>query len=250
MDERLIWIIAGTSDARLMIGKLLQQGVRVCASVATEYGQNLLAEEYPKLQIVCKRMQCEEMSAFIRTHRPSAVIDATHPYAQFVTQNISQACADTQTKFYRLYRPESYCWGHITHMRDTAAAVEFLQHTDGKIFVTTGSKELQAFCQLTDYHGRVYARILPMLDGLDKALQLGFSPSQIICMQGPFSKELNIAMLRSSGAKYLVTKNSGTSGGFSEKLAAAEQLGVQVIVIGRPPDVQGLSPEEIWEQLQ
>lgn len=249
MKAGLIWVIAGTSDARILIGELLDKGVRVCASVATKYGQRILAEEYPLLRIVCKRMEYEEMLAFLKMYRPSAVVDATHPYAQIVTKNISQACEETATKFYRLYRPEGNCYGQIKHVADMDAAVDFLQTTTGKIFLTTGSKELDVFCRLDNYQERIYTRILPMVEGLSKAVKLGFAPSQIICMQGPFSKELNKVMLKDSASQYLVTKNSGSSGGFMEKLEAAEELNIQVVVVGRPPDVQGIEYKQLLQEL-
>lgn len=248
MDKKLFWIIAGTSEARALIDKLSAYDVNIYASVATDYGENLL-DSYPNLTIVRKRMQYEEMLHFIEQHKPDCVIDATHPYAQLVTQNIARACEDTNTDFLRLYRAESNYGDEIIHVDSTAAAVDFLRHTNGQIFLSTGSKELQEFCKLPNYQERIHARILPMLEGLSKALELGFNPSNIICMQGPFSKELNKAMLQSSSASYLVTKSSGRSGGFTEKLEAAAELGIQVVVIGRPPDVQGIAADELWNRL-
>lgn len=52
-------------------------------------------------------------------------------------------------------------------------------------------------------------------------------------MQGPFTTELNAAMFRQTGAHYVVTKNSGHTGGFQEKLEVARQTGATVIVIER-----------------
>lgn len=249
MRRQLIWIIAGTSEARALIERLATYDVDICASVATNYGESLLAEQ-ANLQIIRKRMQYQEMLDFLHTHRPDLVIDATHPYAQIVTQNISRACQDSATRFLRLHRSECLCTDDIVHVDTTAAAVDFLANTDGQIFLTTGSKELQEFCRLPDFQARIHARILPMLDGLSKAMELGFSPAKIICMQGPFSTELNRAMLQACAARYLVTKNSGSNGGFAEKLEAAAELGVQVVVIGRPPDVQGLSADAVWRELE
>ena len=70
------------------------------------------------------------------------------------------------------------------------------------------------------YDLRLYARILPVRPSLDRALDLGYLPAHIICMQGPFTTELNAAMFRQTGARYVVTKNSGRTGGFQEKLEA------------------------------
>ena len=53
-------------------------------------------------------------------------------------------------------------------------------------------------------------------------------------MQGPFSLEMNRALIRQFDIKYLVTKESGRTGGFLEKIKAAEAEGVTACVIGNP----------------
>ena len=62
-------------------------------------------------------------------------------------------------------------------------------------------------------------------------------------MQGPFSEELNVAMMRSVHAKWMVTKESGKAGGFGEKVSAAKKAGVGLVVIGRPAE-DGISLED------
>ena len=69
-------------------------------------------------------------------------------------------------------------------------------------------------------------------------------PSHILAMQGPFSKELNAAMLRSTGAAYMVTKASGSAGGFEEKIAAAAETGAVPVILGRPAQREGLDTAE------
>ena len=73
--------------------------------------------------------------------------------------------------------------------------------------------------------------------------------AHLIAMQGPFSKELNIAMLKDTDADYFVTKESGKAGGFEEKLEAAKETGVTLVVIGRPAET-GHSVEETKKYLQ
>ena len=58
-------------------------------------------------------------------------------------------------------------------------------------------------------------------------------------MQGPFSEELNYVMLKHTSAKYMVTKESGKVGGFSEKILAASRASATSIVIGRPMEQEG-----------
>ena len=69
-------------------------------------------------------------------------------------------------------------------------------------------------------------------------------------MQGPFTRELNEAMLRQVGAQWLVTKDSGTVGGTAEKLAAARDVGARCIVVTRPAEGDGaLSLREVEDAL-
>ena len=84
-----------------------------------------------------------------------------------------------------------------------------------------------------------------MLDSLSKALELGYKPANIICMQGPFSELLNIEMMRKYNSIYLVTKDSGSIGGFEEKAQAAAKAGAKLIVIARNGEEFGTGYSEI-----
>ena len=65
-------------------------------------------------------------------------------------------------------------------------------------------------------------------------------------MQGPFSYELNRALMLQNGIKNLITKNSGRNGGYEEKVKAALDLGVTVHVIERPVKDEGISVSEAY----
>lgn len=64
--------------------------------------------------------------------------------------------------------------------------------------------------------------------------RVGIGPDSIIAMQGPFSIELNRAMLEECKADVLVTKENGSVGGVEEKVSAALSPGIPVVVIERP----------------
>ena len=96
---------------------------------------------------------------------------------------------------------------------------------------------------------RCYARVLSVLPSVMQSIDLGFSGKHLISMQGPFSREMNLALLHQTEAKYFVTKESGKNGGFAEKLEAAEQAGAVLLVIGRPIE-EGLSVEEAEQEMR
>ena len=78
------------------------------------------------------------------------------------------------------------------------------------------------------------ARVLPSAEVLAECARLGLSPKQIVAMQGPFSRKLNEELFRQYEAEVIVTKNGGQIGGADTKFAAAEALGLPVVLIERP----------------
>lgn len=232
-------VFAGTTEGRELLALLAGQPVEADAFVATAYGGALLPPR-PGLAVFTGRLSEPEMAERFRLKKYDLVVDATHPYAVEATENIANACRETGTAYLRLLRrcedaPEDAVW-----VPDIPAAVSFLRHTEGSILLTTGSKELSKYAALPGFAQRAYARVLPMEASLAACREAGLGPDRVLAMQGPFSKELNAAMLRSVNAKYMVTKDAGGAGGFHEKAAAARDAGAVLVVIGRPPQREGL----------
>lgn len=80
---------------------------------------------------------------------------------------------------------------------------------------------------------------------LAECRRLGFSPGDIVAMQGPFSRELNEALFREYAADVVVSKNSGRQGGADAKFAAAVSLGLHLVVIDRPEIQYGLMVRDV-----
>ena len=129
-------------------------------------------------------------------------------------------------------------------------AVTFLEHKSGNILATTGSKEAAKYTALTNFEQRVFLRVLSLPNVVKQCQELGFQGKNLICMQGPFSEELNIAMLHKFNSQYMVTKDSGKVGGFDDKVEAAKSAGAKLIVIGRAEDEQGAGYDEIVKYLR
>ncbi|MBR5487712.1 MAG: precorrin-6A reductase [Phascolarctobacterium sp.] len=244
----VIWLIGGTSEGRALIKAMADLNVELFVSVATDYGAELI-EPQDNLTIMAERMDFAKMRTFLQNHQPACVIDATHPYAAIVTATVQEACTCENAKYVRLLRPVGEAGDYIT-VHDFPEAVELLNQVEGNIFLTTGSKNLKDFTAVQDYKERIALRVLPMESSLLSALELGYKPANVVCMQGPFSKELNTAMFKKFRSKYVVTKDSGEVGGFAEKVEAANEAGAKLIVIGRVVEEQGKGFVEIVEDLR
>lgn len=242
-------VFAGTSEGRRIVDFLKQQEALVTACVATEYGGELI-EPGENLTVRSGRMDEPEMEELFKQERFDLVIDATHPYASAVTENVMTACLNTQTEYIRLERGGEGAPESAVCFADIPAAVEYLSGTIGNILLTTGSKELGAFSGITYFAERAFARVLPIESSITACREAGLMPAHILAMQGPFSVGMNAAMIKSVNAAYVVTKESGKAGGFEEKALAAMKAGAKLVVIGRPESgAIGLSFGETTELL-
>lgn len=244
-----ICIFSGTTEGRQLARRLCGRGIRVAVCTATEYGGELNAH-LPDAKVYAGRMNSAEMAAFLKANRFSSVVDATHPYAAEATQNLRHACEQTQTEYLRVIRRSDADGQDGVFVPDANACLSFLKGTQGNILLTTGSKDLPAFCQDESIRRRLYVRVLPLPASLQVCAECGIEPSRIIAMQGPFDEALNTAMLRSVNARYLITKDTGSSGGYESKIRAAMQAGAQAVIIGRPTQETGYTVDELAARLE
>lgn len=272
-----IFLFGGTTEGRKIAEAIVEvnrEWAAACAAhessglpiatevyVATAYGASLLPTG-PGITVHVGRLDAEEMTAlFEKASGQLLVIDATHPYAAVVSENILTACAAAGVRCIRVEREDSGAGGKASASEGAAfhwvesieEAAAWLAQQDQSsseaaqrpnILITTGSKELTPYTQIPDFAARCYVRALPAVEALEKCQALGFRRDHLILMQGPFSEEMNVAQLRYADAGYLVTKASGETGGFPEKCEAALALGVEVVCIGRPKEVS--IPDAAW----
>lgn len=263
-----VLIFGGTVEGRELAQWCAQAGLPVVVSVATEYGEALLEEaewaagaRLP--EILQGRMDAPQIQMYLRDHPTELVIDATHPYAAEATRNIRRACEAEGAEYVRLLRenresavPEAetgsadrlWLSGRVL-VSSCEEAAQYLTQTDGNILLTTGSKELSAFTERLEC-SRLYVRVLPSADSIRSCEENGIPSANRIAMQGPFSEEMNRALLRQFDCRYLVTKESGAAGGYPEKCAACAALGVTAVVIRRPSVEKGLDFSEVCGYLR
>ena len=248
MKRTEILVFSGTTEGREISDFIREKGIGVTVCVATEYGRSLMKEQ-EGVKVLAGRLSMEEMEQLPGDF--GLCIDATHPYASLVTENIKKACKKRNIPYIRLLREEACidrnpaCGEGLTedfiHVGSVREAAEYLREKAGedKIFISTGSKEIEEYCIIPDYEKRLTVRVLPVEESLDKCRS--HKILNIIGEKGPFSYERNLFHFKASKALWLVTKEAGKSGGFEEKIRAAGVLLMKVIIVDRPAIEEGLS---------
>ena len=243
-----VLLFGGTSEGRALAERLQQKGVSTLVCVATEYGEALLTPDN-SLRVHAGRLDGDGIQTLLTKERPRRVIDATHPYAQAVSDSLRAVCAKNGMAYLRVQRETCDAEGCI-EFNSMNALIAWLNTQEGVIFSMLGAKEARALTAVDDYQARVILRILPSIDSLGICLNAGFPANHLICIQGPFSEEMNVAMLHATGAKIAVTKESGSAGGFPQKLAAARKLGIPMAVLQRPAEESGCTLPELLIRIE
>lgn len=249
-----ILVFGGTTEGRVIAAELSRAGHEVVVSVATELGAEQL-EALKDVSVHVGRLDVAEIAEILTKGHFDSCIDGTHPYATVVSANVREATSKAGVPYYRLLREAGISISYdeieasqqamfFDSAREVAAwCSENLSDAD-KVLLTTGSKEAGAYseCNLDS----MYIRILPSEESYSLCKAAGFYDDHIIQAFGPFSEEANMEIIESLGITYLVSKDSGSTGGFPEKLSAARKTGITMLIIRRPVET-GYSMNQILQ---
>lgn len=158
----------------------------------------------------------------------AAVIDATHPFAERIALNAAEACTRLRIPRLKLVRA---AWqimpGDDWHpAADVAGAATLIAGIGKRAFLSVGRQELSSFAHLGGTE--------LVIRSIDPAAQGDLLPgATYIAGRGPFTVADEIALFRAHKIDVLVSKNAGGAATYA-KIAAARELGLPVIMIGRP----------------
>lgn len=252
-SSREVLVFGGTVEGRQLAEWLGgRDACDVTYVTATDYGASLVAAA-PSVRTVVGPLSPDEKARLVSEHDFVCIVDATHPYARHISESIrglGDACGLDVVRVARATAPVGdAAWTSVASAQEAARLVAA---RPGNVLLTTGSKDLGAFVgAMRDYRSRLYVRVLPVTSSLEATEGLGIPASHVIAMQGPFSAELNRAIIRGLGISVVVTKQSGPAGGFDQKAQAAAECGAELVVIERPQGADvGMGPEEARRLLE
>jgi precorrin-6A/cobalt-precorrin-6A reductase len=209
----LILLLGGTAEARELASR-----VPVLSSLAGRVRE-------PELPAGDVRIGgfggVEGLVAWLREHRPRAVVDATHPFAAQMSRHAVEACRAVDVPLLRLQRPG---WAEQpgdrwTRVPSLAAAAEAVG--DRRALLTTGRQAVEPFLGLQ----HVVLRAIERPEGIPASWT-------VVLGRPPWSLEDELAQIAEHHVDVMVTKDSG--GPTAPKLQAARQVGLEVIVVDRP----------------
>jgi precorrin-6x reductase len=243
LPEQALWVFSGTSDGNALANELTQQGYPVVVSAATEYGGEVAAQHCPGASIWAGHQGVEARKQALSQNQAKVIVDATHPYAKLISEQLMSLSKSLNIPYLRYERPSSIGYDeHNDALPSSAHPIDSIKQAaeraialGRRIFLTTGSKNLADFLQAPRAADREwFVRITPEPEFIQRAIDLGVPRSHICAMQGPFSEAFNEALWRDLKIDCVITKDSGDAGGYQAKVAAAQALGIPLLVIKRP----------------
>ncbi|MEW2318367.1 cobalt-precorrin-6A reductase [Streptomyces bauhiniae] len=233
-----VLILGGTTEARRLATALaLWPGLRVTTSLAGRVSRPGAVDGEVR---VGGFGGVAGLADWLRTHRVTALVDATHPFAERITANAAEAARATGVPHAILRRPGwdlDDDWHPVASLEEAARLVPRLGQ---RVFLSTGRLGLAAFTELTATQF-VVRSVEPPEPPLPPHCEL-------VLARGPFTLADELDLLRAHRIDVLVTKDSGGAA-TAPKLAAARSLRLPVIVVCRPelpsgvralPDVAGV----------
>lgn len=223
----MILVFGGTTEGRIAIKKLEEAGNPYYYStrgdeqeVVLHHGTRLIGA-----------MDVEQLKAFCQEHAIKLLIDAGHPFAEVLHQTVAEVATTLDIpaiRFERIFPPRD---PGIIWCDDYADAIQQVQqHNVKRLLALTGVQTIAKLKPLVDKGIDCYFRILNRESSLKIAHENGISDDHILF----YDTEHNNHLLDVAPFDAMITKESGVSGGFQEKVNEAKEQGMQIFAICRP----------------
>ncbi len=249
-----IFIVGGTKESIDIIEFLKERypEISIVTSTTTEYGGNI-AKNAGSDKVITRPLPKEDLIQVINGEKVDLLVDASHPFAEHITNTLCSIVDEMKIPFIRFEREPMYIEDmeninlsnvfHVDSFEDGGLLIKN-NFTKGNILhlggINTASDVLKYVSK-----DRFYIRVLKVKSSMDKCKELGIIEDHIFPMTASKNKDKkihineNLELFKKVDAKIILTKESGDTGGFKEKIIAANRLGIKMIIIDRP-HIKGL----------
>ncbi|MFS8908038.1 cobalt-precorrin-6A reductase [Synechococcus sp. OH2] len=222
-------LIGGSSESRSLAHVLSHEGIPWIATVTTEGARRLYRDLAG--QVIVTRFSPLSLLQFLQEHGIRVLVDASHPFAQEISQLAMQVTAQLGIPYLRYERPPVALDPWVQVASDWQVLL-----TDGvlagrRVLLTVGVKALPLFVPWQD-RCQLWARVLP--ESVPRAVQAGIPAERVIGMRLPLSLEQELQLWQRLEPQVVISKDSGEAGGLAIKQAVAKTLGIPLWVIQRP----------------
>ena len=235
----MILVFGGTTEGRVAAKVLEESGATYYYSTRSDTQDIQLVHG----NHISGAMEVPEMAAYCQGHDIRLIVDAAHPFAVNLHRNVltlAEQIGVPVIRYDRIYPPhdEDLAW-----CKDYDDAISQLEaHGVHRLLALTG---VNTIAKLRDYwqDHECWFRILNRDESLAAAQKAGFSTDHLVY----YEKDDTASLIERLQPQAIITKESGTSGGFTEKVEATKQAGVKVFVVNRPdyPTADGVTIEHV-----
>ena len=210
----MVLVFGGTTEGRKAVEVLEEAGTTYYYSTKT--GEQDIALHHGKR--IDGAMDAEAMQTFCREHDIRLMVDAAHPFALQLHKTIAQISEKQNIpviRYERIYPPRD---SDITWIDDYSQIPTDIH----SLLATTGVQSISKLKYLEAEGIKVSYRILNRESSIHLAHQQGATDEQL-CFYPQMTE-----------AEAVLMKESGESGGFSEKIAEAKEKGMRIFALKRP----------------
>ncbi|MBQ9026893.1 MAG: precorrin-6A reductase [Methanobrevibacter sp.] len=254
MKKLNIFLLGGTKDSTELIKHLKDNyDTHILTTTTTEYGSKL-AIEAGSDDTIARPLLKDEIIEIIGNGDFDLLIDATHPFAEHITKTSKSVSEICNIRYIRFERPslsfDDIDTSHIVYAKSFEDAGQIIagQYPEGNILHFAGANTMEDVLKNVSTE-RFYPRILKVPKSIEKCENLGVVNDHIIEMKGAASLKENIDLIEKYDASVMITKESGEIGGVIEKIEAANQKDICLIMIKRPV-IKELEKKDIVSTLE
>ncbi len=222
----MILILGGTTEGRMAVKVADEAGRRFWYSTRGDLQQ---VESHNGVHVT-GAMDADAMTAFCREHEIKLIVDAAHPFAVRLHNTVSEVSRALSIPVVRYERTYPDHTDDIIWCKDYDDAIKRLEKAGVEsLLALTGVQTIPALKDYWSKHKCIF-RVLDRQESIELARKDGFDTDNLVF----YGNQSDLEIMRQVSPQAVITKESGLSGGFTEKADAARELGIPLYAVCRP----------------